>query len=573
MLVFLSFIISLVSATGISITEPVDGESYDGDWLTIRAIIENENVVPDSVHYTLNGEPVIQIPRLNTDWPTYMQNYLNHGYSESPAPMTNAILWTAPVTGMYHEFPTPVVVDGMVFYTADSIGQGTTDSLYALDAVTGELIWKYDTGHADDAVTVVDGRLYSASDSLFCFDALTGTRLWANGIADHTGSTPIVLQGSVFCGKNSVSAHESGVYCLDALSGELIWADTVLNYPSSCMALSDDILIIPTPTAGGVYYGILYAIDATTGEIIWESTESEIGYWDSSPVIVDGAIYINDWYERTLAFDLYSGDLIWEQPTGGGTATIAYHDEKLFFGAEGSGPYYCLDATDGSAMWSVPGNQHGSSGIADGLVFFGEDVSVNDSSRVVALDCETGAEIWSYKTYSGGSPTGFQGSPSITDGIMYYPCTDGYLYAFGTGLKYTYLDDLYAQIGTNELIVTSYDAGTAVAADTINFSVLGTGISMLEPTISLGLSTNPNPFYSSTMISFELPESEFTSINVYDLSGRIVSVLNSSLLEAGKHTIHWNGCNRIGQRVSAGLYLCRIQSGAGAETIGLCLLR
>ena len=84
----------MISVTNLTITEPVDGETYDGDWLPLRAIVENENELPDSVHYTLNGECVIQIPRLSTDWPTYMQNYQNHGYSESPAPMDNTVLWT-----------------------------------------------------------------------------------------------------------------------------------------------------------------------------------------------------------------------------------------------------------------------------------------------------------------------------------------------------------------------------------------------------------------------------------------------------------------------------------------------
>ena len=89
----------LISVTNLTITEPVDGETYDGDWLPLRAIVENENEVPDSVHYSLNGAAVVLIPRLNTDWPTYMQNYQNHGYSESPAPHDNTILWTAPITG------------------------------------------------------------------------------------------------------------------------------------------------------------------------------------------------------------------------------------------------------------------------------------------------------------------------------------------------------------------------------------------------------------------------------------------------------------------------------------------
>ena len=76
----------LISVTNLTITEPVDGETYDGDWLPLRAIVENENEVPDSVHYSLNGAAVVLIPRLNTDWYTYMANDCRTGYSESPAP-------------------------------------------------------------------------------------------------------------------------------------------------------------------------------------------------------------------------------------------------------------------------------------------------------------------------------------------------------------------------------------------------------------------------------------------------------------------------------------------------------
>ena len=225
----------LLSATSVTITEPIDGDTYDGDWLAVRAIVENENELPNSVYYTLNGEPVIQIPRLNTDWPTYMQNYQNHGYSESPAPTDNTILWTAPVTGDYHEFPTPVVVDGIVYYPQDHSG----DSLFALDAATGELIWKYCVGtYTDDAVTVYNGRVYSASDSLYCLNALSGELIWVNAIANQGGSTPVVLGNRVFCGSRLWSPETlSLVSCQDANTGSPIWQDTLPGYSASCMAV------------------------------------------------------------------------------------------------------------------------------------------------------------------------------------------------------------------------------------------------------------------------------------------------------------------------------------------------
>ena len=551
----------LIFTTNLTITEPVDGETYDGDWLTVRAIVENENEIPEYVQYSLNGQSVVQVPRLNTDWYTYMQGDLHHGFSESPAPTDNTILWTAHVTGIYHEFPTPVIVDGIVYYPSN-IG---TDSLYALDAATGELIWKYRTGYTDDAVTVKDGYLYTASDSVWCLNALTGERIWATGAANDGGSTPAVVGGRVYCGRNEYNPNYiSYVYCLNAATGTEIWADTLSGCQYSCMTVWNGRVFVPTFHDNSETP--LYALDANTGSIIWENSDSYEGYWDSSPVLVDSVIYIGGENGKVFAIDAITGITIWEKIISPGSInpTLAYHDNRLYFGF---GNYYCLDASTGNTIWSVPGQQHGSSGIADGIVFYGEEYNP-DGARVIALDCDSGAELWSYQT--GGKF--IQSSPAITDGVVYIAAIDWNLYAFGTGLKYTYLDDLFAEVGSNELIVTSFDGGVAVAADTINFTVTGTGIS-LEPSHRLGLCASPNPFHSSATVSFELSEPGFTLIEVYDLSGRIVSVLESAELTAGEHSIQWDGRKQNGEPVSAGLYLCRIQSGGISETTGLCLLR
>jgi len=555
----------LISTTNLTITEPVDGETYYGDWLTVRTIVENENEIPDSVNYSLNSQPVIQIPRLNTDWYTYMQDDLHRGYSESPAPTNNTILWTAPVTGNYHEFPTPVIVDGIVYYPSNY----GTDSLYALDAATGELIWKYRTGYTDDAVTVKDGYLFTASDSLWCLDALTGERIWATDAANANGSTPAVVGGRVYCGRASYPT--SYICCLDAVTGIEIWSETLSGLTASCMTVWNSMVFIPTWISNGETP--LYALDASTGSIIWENTDSYQGYWDSSPTVVDNMIYINGDDSKTRAIDAMTGTTVWEVDITPGTyisATTAYYDSRLYF-ADQVDTYHCIDASNGSSIWSVPGVQHGSSGIADGMVFYGEGSNYYDeTARVIALNCETGQEVWSYETSSG--QFGIVSSPAITDGVVYIAATDWNLYAFGTGLKYTYLDDLFADVGSNELIATSFDGDVAVAADTINFTVTQTGIG-LEPSSRLALCASPNPFHSVASISFELSEPGWTSVTVYDLSGRIVTTLTDTELVEGQHTILWNGIGNNGQAVSAGIYICRIQSAGISETTGLCLLR
>ena len=554
----------LISTTNLTITEPVDGETYDGDWLTVRAIVENENEKADSVHYSLNGQPVVQIPRLNTDWYTYMANDLHTGFSESPAPTDNTILWTAQVTGEDHEFPTPVIVEGIVYYPSNS----GTDSLYALDAATGELIWKYMVGGTDDAVTVKNGYLYIASDSLWCLDALTGERIWATSAADCEGSTPAVVDGKVYGGRIDNWGQEiSSIRCFDAYTGVEIWADTLSGNAISCMTVWNDMVFVPTWSQ--IQEISLYALNANTGSIIWENTDAYEGYWDSSPVVVDSVIYINGWDGSSWAIDAITGITIWEveiTPNYFIAATPAYHDGRLYF-ADQVDTYHCLDTSTGSTIWSVPGKQHGSSGIADGIVFYGY-YNYRDVVKVIALDCNTGEEVWSYQI--GGE--WIASSAAITDGVVYIAGMDWNLYAFGTGLKYTYLDDLYADIGSNELIVTAFDEGIAIAADTVNFTVTDTGLG-LEPSLRLGLCASPNPFCSSASISFELSEPGYTSIDMYDLSGRIVCSLVESDLGVGQHSYVWDGRSQSGEVVSSGLYICRIQSGEISETTRLCLLR
>ena len=171
-------LLGILSAVDVSIFEPADGGVYDGDWLTLRAIVQNNNELPDSVTFSLNGEPFAPVPRLVTDWYTYMANDCRTGYSESPAPHDNTVMWTAPVTGSEHEFATPVIVDGRVYFNSTEYGIG-----YCLDAATGEEIWHFEGLGiwTDDGMHVQDGYAFLAADSVYCLDAETGERVWEFG--------------------------------------------------------------------------------------------------------------------------------------------------------------------------------------------------------------------------------------------------------------------------------------------------------------------------------------------------------------------------------------------------------
>ncbi|MDP8229195.1 MAG: T9SS type A sorting domain-containing protein, partial [Candidatus Electryoneaceae bacterium] len=78
----------------------------------------------------------------------------------------------------------------------------------------------------------------------------------------------------------------------------------------------------------------------------------------------------------------------------------------------------------------------------------------------------------------------------------------------------------------------------------------------------------PNPFNSRTTIAYQLPEHTSVSIQVFDVSGRVIATLVDGMVEAGRHSVSWNGAN-----VPTGIYFCNMTSSAYTETIKLLLVK
>ena len=70
----------------------------------------------------------------------------------------------------------------------------------------------------------------------------------------------------------------------------------------------------------------------------------------------------------------------------------------------------------------------------------------------------------------------------------------------------------------------------------------------------------PNPFNSSTKIKYILPDKSFVEINIYDINGKLIKILRKRENKHSSNVITWDGTNRIGEKVSSGIYLYEIKS-------------
>ena len=135
---------------------------------------------------------------------------------------------------------------------------------------------------------------------------------------------------------------------------------------------------------------------------------------------------------------------------------------------------------------------------------------------------------------------------------------------------------LYSATDDKEYVVTTELNGACSDSNPAGFSSLGRG-EMNSDDLQVStfkLSQNyPNPFNPSTMISFSLPSEGHVMINIYDITGRLVSTLVDGSLSSGYHQVSWDGTDMFNSSVSAGLYIYSLQAEGVSLTRKMVLMK
>jgi outer membrane protein assembly factor BamB len=206
----------------------------------------------------------------------------------------------------------PTIANGLVYF-----GSGDTN-VYALDAATGSLKWKFKTGdvvHASPAVA--DGAVFIGSwDSYFyALDATTGQEKWKF----KTGEDPQIhnqvgIQGSAIVADGIVyfGCRDSNFYALDENTGQKRWS--MSNHGS--WVISSAVV-----QNGKIYFGtsdsgLFHALDAKTGTPIF-SVKMQGWPMFSSPAVVGNMLYIGTHEGKLAAIDLGSQQIAWTFQTDG----------------------------------------------------------------------------------------------------------------------------------------------------------------------------------------------------------------------------------------------------------------
>ncbi len=83
----------------------------------------------------------------------------------------------------------------------------------------------------------------------------------------------------------------------------------------------------------------------------------------------------------------------------------------------------------------------------------------------------------------------------------------------------------------------------------------------------------PNPFNPSTTISYSLNEPGNVSIDIFDISGKLMNRLFSGSQISGNHQVVWNGKNSLGRQIASGTYFYQINFNGNKMTKKMMLLK
>ncbi|MEQ9570177.1 MAG: PQQ-binding-like beta-propeller repeat protein, partial [Longimicrobiales bacterium] len=203
---------------------------------------------------------------------------------------TGAEVWAVATGGRVRS--SPAMADGTVYV-------GSADgSVRALVLATGAERWRFESeGVAIDGAdfgfdrrpvtggpSVADGQVYVGSRDarMYALDAVTGRLVWSHdddGASAWVISTPAVWNDLVIFGRSS----SAKVQAVDAATGALRWEVTLGGPVFSSPVVADGRAYV---TTGGA--GELVALDAATGAVQWRRRLGAESW--STPAVLDGVI-------------------------------------------------------------------------------------------------------------------------------------------------------------------------------------------------------------------------------------------------------------------------------------------
>lgn len=335
----------------------------------------------------------------------------------------------------------PAVHDGVVYFGSYD------GAFYAVDATSGKEKWKFEGAferrfaapgiHGNlpahqvipdawdfyQSSPVVDrGRVYfgSGDGNVYALDAESGALRWKFHTGDVVHSSPAIADGTLYIG-----SFDTWLYAIDAERGTERWrfktGEDPVRYNQTGITSS------PVVAGGTVYFGCrdahVYAVDAATGKQKW-AYYTDQGWVSATPAVRGNTLFVGSGSSlKMFAFDTATGTPRFAVPIKSAIfSSVALAGNVAVVGTF-SGELDAFNATTGALAWQFVTDARKADvrrifkpdGTPDADVL-GKSMFGDFENMYVAMD----------KRLSVGA---ILGSPVIDKGMVFIGTTEGILYA------------------------------------------------------------------------------------------------------------------------------------------------
>jgi len=327
-----------------------------GDRTPILSRIEaGTSVNPGLADVTVVLPPAVA----NTEW-SQVGGAADKSYGHLQLAEVPTKVWSAQIAGSSSRerlAASPVVGSNTLFV------EGTDGTIHAFDKKTGAQVWRAENDTMDDdmrpsafggGVSYDNGTVYATNGvgEVKAKNAETGELLWQVKPAGPLRGSPTIAFGQIY-----VMTQDNQIIALDATNGETLW-----NKGGS--SAQSGVFGVAAPAAGqgtivaGYSSGELTAYRYENGRELWAdalartniSTQvSSLTDIDADPIIDSGRVYALGQGGRMAAYELVTGQRIWELNLAG-ISTPAIAGEWIFTLTD-DGRLLAIARTNGQVRW------------------------------------------------------------------------------------------------------------------------------------------------------------------------------------------------------------------------------
>jgi outer membrane protein assembly factor BamB len=389
----------------------------------------------------LAGVTVVLPPaRTNTEWAqpggAASKSYGHLALAENPAKV-----WTARIAGSTNRVrlaSSPVVGAGKLFAV------GTDGTIQAFDKNTGARVWSFNDDEMTrdqmpsafgGGVSFEGGKLYATNGvgDVEALNAETGELLWKVKPSGPLRGSPTIAFGQLF-----VMTQDNQIISLNMSDGSLVWDE-------SGSATQSGVFGVAAPAAGqgtviaGYSSGELSAYRYENGRTLWSdalartnisTTVGTITDIDADPIIDSGRVYALGQGGRMAAYELVTGQRIWELNLAG-ISTPAIAGEWVFTLTDDA-RLLAISRSNGRVRWISQLQRYRDEEDKEGPIFWTGPVLAGGQLWVAS----SRGEVWRISVGEGsatffadvGQPVSL--APIVADGILYVLDDGGTIHAW-----------------------------------------------------------------------------------------------------------------------------------------------